>query len=483
MRTNVNYNNRQRLRASVLIIVLWVAFGLCSIALYFAHSASLELRAADNEVASMEADQAIEGAALYISNVLATVQMSNTVPSPDKFRADAVKVGNAQFWLVGRDTNDMTVSAQGDHPIWGLVDEASKVNLNNATADMLQYLPNMTSTLSAAMFDWGNSNSTPSVGGAKSETYSTLNPPYNCKSAPFETVDELSMVYGMNLDLLFGEDANLNGILDPNENDGLATPPYDNQNGVLDPGILEYVTVFTRGESTVTSNGMPRIAVNNTAALTAFVQSNFPSLSTYVTRAVGAVSTSRSMGATGRSGSTGSGASTGNTGTTGRTGTTTGAAGGFTSVLQFYYSTGMPESDFQQLEPYLMNPSTKGLININTATATALSCIPGIGQTLAPQILQYRQSNPPQTPSISWIKTALGGNTSAMLTAGPYITAYSYQYTADVVAVGHNGRGYRRVRFVFDTSSGTPLIVYRQDLTHLGWALGKKLHDQLLAQK
>jgi hypothetical protein len=45
--------------------------------------------------------------------------------------------------------------------------------------------------------------------------------------------------------------------------------------------------------------------------------------------------------------------------------------------------------------------------------------------------------------------------------------------------VGHNGRGYRRVRFVFDTSSGIPQIVYRQDLTYLGWALGKNLYDQL----
>src|SRR5271157_6152210 len=35
---------------SILIIVLWVAFGLCSIALYFAHSMSMELRAADNNV-------------------------------------------------------------------------------------------------------------------------------------------------------------------------------------------------------------------------------------------------------------------------------------------------------------------------------------------------------------------------------------------------------------------------------------------------
>jgi hypothetical protein len=121
------------------------------------------------------------------------------------------------------------------------------------------------------------------------------------------------------------------------------------------------------------------------------------------------------------------------------------------------------------------------LININTATATALACIPGIGSNLAPQILTYRQSNPPQTPSVSWLITALNNNPAAIQQAGPYVTPYCFQFTADIVAIGHNSRGFRRVRFVFDCSSGTPLIVYRQDLTHLGWPLGKKLHDQLLA--
>lgn len=37
----------------------------------------------------------------------------------------------------------------------------------------------------------------------------------------------------------------MNGVLDPNENDGDETPPADNSDGFLDYGILEYVTVFT----------------------------------------------------------------------------------------------------------------------------------------------------------------------------------------------------------------------------------------------
>jgi type II secretory pathway component PulK len=461
-------------RGSLLIIVLWVAFGLCSIALYFAHSMSIELKAADNDVANTEADQAIEGAALYVSNVLATLQISNTMPSPDNFRADGVKVGDATFWLIGRDTNDSQTAPQGDHPVWGLVDEASKVNLNNATAAMLLNLPQMTSDLSAAMYDWQTSSNTPvSAGGAKSETYSALSPPYLCKNAPYETIEELRMIDGMNLDYLFGEDANLNGILDPNENDGQLTPPNDNQDGILDPGLFEYVTVWTTGESITTSNGIARVAVNNTTGLTALIQSNFPSLAQYVT------STTSRAGSTAAPGTTRTPARVAAPGT----GTAAaGAAGTYTSVLQFYVSTGMSENDFQQIEPYLMNTNTAGLINVNTATATALACIPGIGTTLAPQVLAYRQSNPPQTPSISWLKTALGGDATVAALVGPYVTAYSYHFTADVAAVGHHGRGYRRVRFVFDCSSGTPLIVYRQDLTHLGWALGKKVHDQLLAQ-
>ena len=51
------------------------------------------------------------------------------------------------------------------------------------------------------------------------------------------------------MDYLYGEDANLNGILDPNENDGPLNPPNDNQDGILDPGLFEYVTVWTVGES------------------------------------------------------------------------------------------------------------------------------------------------------------------------------------------------------------------------------------------
>jgi hypothetical protein len=472
---NLRLAKKDSCRASVLIIVLWVAFGLVSITLYFAHAMLMDLKAADNRAAGLEADQAVEGAALYVSNVLANRINMMTIPSAVNYRANAGKIGDAKFWLIGRDTNDLQSSAQSETPFWGLVDEAGKVNLNSTASTNFQNLPQMTINTSAAMYDWQSTSTTPSTDGAKSETYTALQPPYHCKNAPYETIDELRLVYGMNLDLLYGEDANLNGILDPNENDGLKLPPYDNQDGILDPGVFEYVTTWSH-ETTVGTNGMTRVVVTNTTALQSLIQTNFPSLTQYLTPfGIGAAAGGGAGGGTTRGGGGATGGGT-------RGGAGAAAASAPTSVLDFYVRSGMSETDFQQIEPYLINPSGTGMININTATATALACIPGIGSNTAPQVLAYRQANPPQTPSITWLVNALENNQASLEAAGPYVTPYSYQFAADVVAVGHNNRGYRRVRFVFDCSSGTPLIVYRQDLTYLGWPLGKKLHDQLLAQ-
>ena len=105
---------------------------------------------------------------------------------------------------------------------------------------------------------------------------------------------------------------------------------------------------------------------------------------------------------------------------------------------------------------------------------------------LAQTLVTYRQSNPDKLGSIAWVVDALGENNSSVLTAlqaTDCITAQSYQISADVAALGPNGRGYHRIRFVFDTSDGTPKIIYRQDLTHLGWALGKEVRDTWLLAK
>ena len=123
----------------------------------------------------------------------------------------------------------------------------------------------------------------------------------------------------------------------------------------------------------------------------------------------------------------------------------------------------------------------EGLININTASEAVLACIPGIGLDKASTVSAFRQSNASRLNSVAWLAEALS-QTDA-LQAAPYVTGRSYQFSVDVAALGHFGRGYRRKRFIVDTSEGAPKILFRQDLSHLGWALGTDLKQQLLLTK
>ena len=449
-----------RRAGSVLIIVLWIALGLVALALYFAQSMNLELRASDNRVSAQAADQAIEGGARYV-NYLLTAQIANgsngCVPDINGYVREAVPVGDAHFWLIGRDTN----SPVGPGTLsFGLVDEASKLNVNLPTpSNAIVWLPRMTAEFTQAILDWRDTNAS----GPTVTYYAMQQPSYQCKSDPFETVDELRMVYGANMDLLVGEDVNRNGVLDPNEND-------DNQNNLLDPGILECVTVYSREPNT-----------NKVLITPANVNTGGP-LDSLLRGKLGASRTTQIL-ARFRGGGGGGGGRGTNQVTT--------PPVRFSSPLQFYAATGMTADEFAQIATNLSTvPSTTpyiaGRVNVNTASAAVLACLLNGDTAAAQQLVTYRQNNPTGLGSIAWVLTALGQNFTTDLQAlesWDCLTTQSYQFSADIAALGPHGRGYRRVRYVFDTSTGTAQIVYRQDLTSLGWALGKATRQKWLLAK
>ncbi len=404
---------------------------------------TFELRAADNRVAALEAEQAVTGGARYVSYILANLAQPGIVPDPSGYPSDTVRIGDAFFWMLGRSTNGQ-VSL--DLPFYGLVDEASKLNLNTATLQMLEMLPRMTPELAAAIIDWRDSDENVTDGGAESQTYSTRQPPYRAKNGRFESIEELRLVQGADLDILYGEDANMNGVLDPNENDGDDTPPSDNRDGRLDAGILDYVTVYSREIGTQT-NGTKKIDVTAT---------NRQQLRTFVEQVLGTTRAGQIV--------------------TALTGQPT------TNLLQFYIQSGMTADEFAQVEPSLMagTQAPEGLININTASDVVLGCIPGMSNFVS-AVISYRQSNSSDNlQTVAWLAQVL--DRPSAFQAGPYVTTHSYQFTADICAVGHLGRGFQRAKFIFDTSGGTPQIVFRQDLTRLGWPLGQTNRALLATQ-
>jgi DNA uptake protein ComE-like DNA-binding protein len=439
--------DEQRERASVLIIVLWIAIGLVSIALYFANAMTFELRASDNRASGLATDQAIEGAARYVSYVLANFSTNGAVPAKTQYSCEAVPVGDSRFWLIGRDPSGTPSS----EPYFALVDEGSKLNLNTANTNTLSYLPNMTPDFAAAITDWRSTNSS----GAYALDYAQLG--YEEKNAPFETVDELRLVDGATIDLLVGEDINRNGVLDASETDL-------NGNGQVDPGLFEYVTVYTR-EPNFHSDGTTLTNVNTAteSELRTFFQNagvgNASGLATAIYN---------------------------------RTHPGTGSTTTFPGILSFCLfcrNRGMTSDDFAKIYDDVTTSTSayiRGRVNINTAGAgvlTALLTGAGLDQNTASGTAQllitYRQQNPNNLGSVSWLIDALGTTSTAVsaLATGDYVTTRSFQFTADIAAVGPFGRGYRRVKFIFDTSDGTPKIIYRQDLSRLGWALGERARE------
>ena len=326
------------------------------------------------------------------------------------------------------------------------MDESSKLDLNAPwlTVDLLMNLPGMTTEFAAAILDWRDTDSDVNeAGGAEDETYQRRSPAYRCKNGPFESVEELRLVNGALLDSVYGEDANLNGVLDPNENDADGSVPMDNRDGRLDYGMFEYFTFYSR-QAALDPYGSNRLAVStlNTAA----GRSNL--LMTLNTVGVGNAQeiVGRVQGAN------------------------------ISSILHFYIASQMAEEDFLKLEPSLTMTNT-GCVNVNSASEAVLSCVPGIGLDNAPTLVAARRSNANRLNTIAWVKDAL--DQQVAIQAGRYLIGRTYNISADIAAVGHNGRGYRRVKYVFDTTEGPPMIRFRQDLTHLGWSLGKYTKQQL----
>jgi len=422
---------------SVFVVVLLVCLGLVSLTLLFGSSMYMAYRGADNSQAGQQADQAIEGAARYAEYLMAQVTRPGAMPDPTTFQSDTLPVGDATFWFIGTPTSTDPL----DKPAFGLVDEASKLNLNTATQDMLAALPGMTPDLTAQILTWRGA-----ISGTSTEILSSGSAN---KGAPFETIEELMLVSGTDASLLYGGDTNLNHVIDTNEASSSNTSATSDPNQLINSGLLEYVTVFSR-EPNTRADGSARINVT---------QSITPALTTLLTEALGS-SRDREIEQKIRT------------------------AGRITNVIQFFVRSGMTQDEFDKVSPDLTSKSgayLTGLVNVNTASASVLACIPGIGSDNAATLVSTRAALTEPSLSLAWIVPILGEANA--IQAAPYLTVNSYQLSADVAAVGRNGRGYRRTRFVVDNSTGTPRIVHRRNLTPLGWALGSDTRDALALKK
>jgi len=125
-----------------------------------------------------------------------------------------------------------------------VTDETSKLNINTVTKEQLLGLPDMVEDIADAIIDWRDSDDTPSGLGVESGYYESLTYGYLARNGSFGTLRELLLVKDVTEELFYGEDTNLNGRLDHNEQDGQESPPTDDGDNVLDVGWAAYLTCY-----------------------------------------------------------------------------------------------------------------------------------------------------------------------------------------------------------------------------------------------
>lgn len=422
-------------RGVALVLVLWVGLALTVVAIYFAHTARLEYTAAGNNLAGLRAEQAIAGAQRYLIATLDAAGTPGEMPSADDgdYEAENVAVGDARFWIIGRDAD---ADGEPTEPTFGLVDEASKLNLNSATLEMLEALAGITPEVAAAIVDWRDEDSEQTPGGAEAQDYLVLDDPYMAKDSAFETVDELRFVQGVDMRMLYGEDTNRNGLLDPNEDDGDATWPPDDADGRLDPGLAEYVTTFTR-EPNTRADGTPRVNLRG--------QGVRQQLSRALSETLGQERATEILA------------------------TILPQLPRIDSALALFLASGMTEEEFDQVQDLVTTSPGDyrvGAVNVSTAPAAVLACLPGMTAETAEELVEARRGlDTDERLRLTWVTKVLPEETVRLI--GPHITTSSYQYSADTMAVGQNDRGFRRVWMVFDREDETRLI-YRRDDSRFG---------------
>lgn len=271
---------------STLLVVLVVVVMLSLGAYTFSELMIVEMEATNIYGRSIQSRElalsGIELAAAYVGD-RSDVDGWNSYHNPDQFQNINLVPGdiaraNGYFSVVAPVVSD----SQSKTIRFGLMNESGKLNLNilaneedeptldleedievDSAVDRLMYIPNMTEDIAAAILDWIDEDDETRSFGAESDYYETLESPYFAKNGPLESLDELLLVRDVTPELLYGEDTNRNGILDPNENDGDATLPIDNADGVLDAGWFAYFTVHSR-EINIRPDGSEKINVNGT---------------------------------------------------------------------------------------------------------------------------------------------------------------------------------------------------------------------------
>jgi type II secretory pathway component PulK len=461
-------------RGSVLLIVLVIVAIATMVAAGLMFTLRAELQASSSGARNQQAFLAAQSGLTLATSVVSLYAADPAVwgDNPELFQDRLVMDDGTERWYFSvyrADQADPTIVR------YGVSDENGKINLNRPDAAMLAALPGMTEELVDSLLDYTDSDSNPRPAGAEQDYYDKLPSPYVIKNGPLVTLEELLLVRGFTGQIVYGEDANLNGRLDPNEDDRDDTFPPDDGDGKLARGLAGLCTTFSIDTNTDSQNRQ-RINLNTAAA----AQLTSAGLSAQTVEFIEAY---RSEGNMFRDPSellnmtytlkNARGGSTGGEGRFGGRGGRTGGAMAAGTVIQSGVGAEQLPAVMDRLTVLPPNAPLVGLVNVNTAPLEVLAALPGLDSNLAAKVIEARAGLTAEAMgNTAWLVTQGVLEAASYKQVAPRLGSRSRQFRIRSVGYGVPSGQFRVLEAVVDTMSGTPRVVYFRELTRLGLSVG-----------
>lgn len=336
---------------------------------------------------------------------------------------------------------------------FGVTDESSKINLNVASRAQLAALISQFATeemnvdeLADALIDWRDTDGSPREFGVEQDFYAQLDPPYQVKNGPFDTVEELLLVRGFTGQLLYGEDYDRNGLMSPNEDDGEETFPPDDGDGHLNRGLCSAVTVWSRDVNTASDN-QPRVNLLGDPAQVA--EQLEPFVDDPAKREFLATASQTQPRPT--------------------------------SLADLLNPRKNPETGEETPSPIKpedlewiadrctlsSSGESVGLINVNSAPAEVLATLGDLTPDDVKAILQARaELTPEQRQSPGWVAKVIGGEKYAAMAS--QVTARGMRFRVESLGYGDHVGAVTRLEAIVEMRGPIAQIIYYRDLTPLG---------------
>ncbi len=439
---------------------------------------SLLFRARSEETAANASVGAEQAWAAALSGVQEAIRVAAAARGVDEWRDNPGAFRERVVYEDGADTWRFTVYSPGDSESatevrYGLSDEAGRINLKHPGGANLAKVPQMTEAMLQALrrslgLDTNAAAPADSTSPAAGEPAPELAEVDNLldeledladggmegaefsgsAAGPLESVEDLLRVPGFSESLLFGEDANRNGRLDPNEDDGDENLPPDNRDGRLDHGMAQYFTVAAYDPERTLAG---RLKVDLNSPVEQLPESDLPPAFTNYVAAIRTAKIRLKHPADVLDASVK---------VKDEKGQEVEVASGITreelpTVLDLFATdwTGHRE----------------GLINVNTAGSVVLATLPGVDPALAESIVAARTGlRPEQKATPAWLLTEAGVDIAKFRDIAPYLTAQSYQFGFHVIGYGLPSGRFRVLEVTIDVAEAEPRITSLRDITRLG---------------